>query len=274
MDWLGMPGWRLMGTCVLCCVGVLVGAVGPTATGVGTNLSPVTVEEPPMELVMAGRHVYERQCLVCHGKWGDGRGEMATGMVPRPRRLTSGVFKYRSTPVGYLPTDADLERTIRTGVAGTSMPSFAGLSDREIRAVIGYVKTLSTRWKRAGNYAPEVQLPPVPGWMEDPVARVGHEKRGAELFAGLCAPCHGAGGAGDGPAGAKLEDVWGDPIRPADLRLPLAKSGPGARDLFRTVTLGLDGTPMAGFGDSVPESDRWALVAYIRARKAEHREGR
>ena len=263
-----------MGTCVLCCVWVLVGAAGLTATGVGTNASPVTVEEPSMELVMAGRHVYERQCLVCHGKWGDGRGEMATGMVPRPRRLTSGIFKYRSTPVGYLPTEADLERTIRTGVAGTSMPSFAGLSDREIRAVIGYVKTLSTRWKRPVNYAPEVQLPPVPGWMEDPLARVAHEKRGAELFAGLCAPCHGASGAGDGPAGVKLEDVWGDPIRPADLRLPLAKSGAGARDLFRTVTLGLDGTPMAGFGDSVPESDRWALVAYIRARKAEHREGR
>jgi cytochrome c oxidase cbb3-type subunit 2 len=255
-------------------VGVLFAADGQSAPRGGTNGLPVIVEEPPMELVMAGRHVYERQCLVCHGKWGDGRGEMATGMVPRPRRLTSGIFKYRSTPVGFLPTDADLERTIRTGVAGTSMPSFAGLSDREIRAVIGYVKTLSTRWKRPVNYAPEVQLPPVPGWMEDPVARVGREKRGAELFAGLCAPCHGASGAGDGPAGAKLEDVWGDPIRPADLRLPLAKSGPGARDLYRTVTLGLDGTPMAGFGDSVPEADRWALVAYIRARKAEHREGR
>lgn len=82
MDWMGMRGWRLVGAGVLACVGVLLGADGQSAPRGGTNGSPVTVEEPSMELVMAGRHVYERQCMVCHGKWGDGRGEMATGMVP------------------------------------------------------------------------------------------------------------------------------------------------------------------------------------------------
>ena len=77
--------------------------------------------------------MYERQCVICHGRWGDGRGDMARGMIPRPRRFTAGVFKYRSTPSGFLPTDADLARTIRGGIAGTSMPVFAGvLSERDV----------------------------------------------------------------------------------------------------------------------------------------------
>lgn len=222
----------------------------------------------PEELILAGRHVFERQCAVCHGRWGDGRGEMAAGMVPRPRRLTSGIFKYRSTPVGFLPTDADLERTIRRGVAGTSMPSFSNLQEREVRAVIAYVKTLSSRWRHGTNYADAVTLPAPPPWMDDAVRRAEHAGRGATLFAQLCAPCHGTAGAGDGPAAANLEDVWGQPIRPADLRQPATRSGPEARDLYRTLTTGLDGTPMPSFAESTTGEQRWELVAYVRSLQA------
>lgn len=257
------PPWRWV---VLMCLAFLASTVAgepPTAVPSGT---PQGVA-PSVEQVMAGRYVFERQCVVCHGKWGDGRGEMAEGMIPRPRRLTSGVFKYRSTPTGFLPTDADLERTLRTGVGGTSMPSFGHLSEREITSVIVYVKTLSSRWRRPTNHTAAVALPPVPGWFEDAAERRRHAGAGGAVFGRLCVPCHGVGAAGDGPSAASLEDVWGDPIRPADLRQPLARSGPGWGDLYRTITTGLDGTPMMGFGEVTTPEERWELVAFIRERR-------
>jgi cytochrome c oxidase cbb3-type subunit 2 len=177
---------------------------------------------------------------------------MSEGMIPRPRRLTSGVFKYRTTPTGFLPTDADLERTLRTGVGGTSMPSFSHLSQREITSVIAYVKTLSSRWRR---------------WFEDAAERARHAAAGAAVFGRLCVPCHGAAAAGDGPSAGSLEDVWGDRVRPADLRQPLARSGPGWGDLYRTITTGLDGTPMMGFAEVTTPEERWELVAFIREQR-------
>ncbi len=119
-------------------VGGLLPCFGADPSPVNAPVAPKATlaampPEPPLEWIMAGRHVYDRQCLVCHGKWGDGRGELSVGMVPKPRRLTSGVFKYRSTPSGLLPTDVDLERTLRTGVAGTPMSSFAETTTEEDR---------------------------------------------------------------------------------------------------------------------------------------------
>lgn len=56
-------------------------------------------------------------------------------------------------------------------------------------------------------------------------------------------------------------------MRPADLRQPLARSGPGWVDLYRTITTGLDGTPMMGFAEVTRPEERWELVAFIRERK-------
>ena len=79
-----------------------------------------------------------------------------------------------------------------------------------------------------------------------------------------CSQCHGEGGAGDGQSAAGLKDDWGYPIRPADLTTGLFKSGPSVRDIFRTITTGLNGTPMPSFVSTLPdEADRWALSYYI-----------
>ncbi len=229
-----------------------------------TDVAPPTLE-PSDDAVRSGRHLYERNCLVCHGRWGDGRGEMAPEMFPKPRPLTSGVFKYRSTPSGFLPTVADLQRTIRNGIAGTSMPAFGSLSDREIQSVIAYLQTLSSRWRRAIHHAPPVPLPNPPTWMKDRITRLPHERNGERLFANLCAACHGPDASGTGPASADLLDVWGQPSRPADLRQPTYRSGPTPQDLYRTLTTGLDGTPMASFAETTSAEERWDLVAWIRS---------
>ncbi len=58
----------------------------------------------------AGKAVYERKCLLCHGEKGDGKGPGAERLDPKPRDFTSGVYKIRSTASGQLPTDPDLMR--------------------------------------------------------------------------------------------------------------------------------------------------------------------
>lgn len=238
----------------------------------GRNSSPPEVNAPKpavgdvqVELESQGRFVYERNCLVCHGRWGDGRGEMAAGMQPRPGNLTRARFKFRSTPSGTLPTDGDLRRTISLGVAGSSMPSFAQLSDREITTVIAYLKTFSRRWDDPRYQGSAVPLPETPSWMEEPDERKAHECRGRVLFLANCAACHGPQGRGDGPASATLEDEAGRPAPPADLTTRLWKSGRLPVDLLRTLSTGMDGTPMPSFGEALSAEDRWDLVAFLLA---------
>lgn len=238
----------------------------------GRSSSPPSADSPKpavgdaqVELESQGRFVYERNCLVCHGRWGDGRGEMAAGMKPRPGNLTRARFKFRSTPSGTLPTDEDLRRTITLGVAGSSMPAFAHLSDRELTAVIAYLKTFSRRWDDPRYQGSAIPLPATPSWMEEPDEREVHVRRGRDLFLANCAACHGPQGRGDGPASATLEDEAGLLAPPVDLTTRLWKSGRLPADLLRTLSTGMDGTPMPSFGDTLSADDRWDLVALLLA---------
>jgi mono/diheme cytochrome c family protein len=236
-----------------------------------TNAPSLEAPAPDDDRVRQGRFVFERHCQVCHGRWGDGRGEMALGMFPKPRRLTSGIFKYHTTPAGKLPAEADLARTIRSGLPGTAMPAFTQLQDREIFAVIGYVQTLSPRWRWATNHATPLPRPQEPDWLGDRGQQAVHARAGAAHFAQLCAPCHGMAADGKGPAAAALEDVWGQPAPPADLRQAVGRSGPTPSDLFRVVDQGIDGTPMPAFGGAIPVEAQWELVAYILERREDFR---
>ena len=60
-------------------------------------------------------------------------------------------------------------------------------------------------------------------------------------------------------------DVWEHPIVPANLGLPHHKSGDSMDRLFRTIALGLDGTPMVGFRGTLQDDQIWNLVAYIKS---------
>src|SRR6202043_4112949 len=65
---------------------------------------------------------YRRYCAGCHGELGDGNGENAAWLDPKPRDFTTATFKCRSTPTGMLPTDEDLFDTIGRGVTNSNMP--------------------------------------------------------------------------------------------------------------------------------------------------------
>lgn len=212
------------------------------------------------ELVKMGRRVYTRYCIGCHGEKGDGNGPAAKMLVTPPRDFTVGQFKFRITPTGTLPTDEDLFRTITRGVPRSSMPSWALLPERQRLAVIQYIKTFSERWKEEKPGTP-IAISEVPEYVGTPESIA----KGKQIYKDVkCWECHGEEGKGDGPAAPTLKDDFGRPIKAFNFTLGVLKGGPTIKDIYRTFTTGLDGTPMPSFADALPkDEDRWHLVSYI-----------
>ena len=210
-----------------------------------------------------GKFVYERNCIVCHGARGNGQGELGVKLHPRPRSFREGMFKFRSTPTGALPTEADLVRTIRGGLSGTDMGMFTHLRDNEVRAVIEYIKSFSRRWRKVENYARPMVLPDPPVWLDDPTALKTHAEAGKPLFLNSCAACHGPEADGNGVASAGLKDLWDQPTKPSDLRQPHLRCGSAPADIYRVLATGLNGTPMVSFENTLTPEQRWDIIAYI-----------
>jgi cytochrome c oxidase cbb3-type subunit I/II len=209
------------------------------------------------DLVARGKEEYAEHCIGCHGAKGDGNGLAATFLFPRPRDFTIGAFKFRSTPSGSLPTDGDLFRTVTRGVRWTAMPTWHELPDKERLAVVTYIKTFSPRWKEE-KPEPPVVLPAPPPATPELLAR------GKELYVkAKCWECHGDTGRGDGPSADQLKDDLKFPIRPADFTKGQFKGGSHVADIYRTMTLGLDGTPMPSFADSMNDAERWAISYFV-----------
>jgi cytochrome c oxidase cbb3-type subunit 2 len=224
----------------------------PQSVGVSVMAIPDTED-----LRSRGRAVYERRCAGCHGARGDGAGPAATFLFPRPRDFTAGVFKFRTTPSGSLPTDGDLYRTVTRGLRWTAMPTGHELADKDRLAVVAYVKTFSRRWR---DETPEPGLPiSVP-----PPASSALLAEGRQLYEdSKCWECHGRDGRGDGPSADQLRDDFDLPIRPTDLTRGQLKGGSSVADVYRALTLGLDGTPMPSFADALDERARWSLAYYV-----------
>jgi cytochrome c oxidase cbb3-type subunit 2 len=208
------------------------------------------------EWVARGKEVYAQRCIGCHGVKGDGEGPAATFFDHRPRNFITGTFKFRTTPTGSLPTDGDLFRTVTRGIRGTAMPSWHELPINDRLAAIAYIKTFSPYF---------AEEKPDPVLIKDPPASSpALVARGKEIFQqAKCWECHGNTGKGDGPSAPGLKDDWGFPIRPADLTRGQFKAGPGVEDIFRTMSLGLSGTPMPSFAQAFSEEDRWALSYFV-----------
>lgn len=216
-------------------------------------------EEPTPEELKAGKFIYERACLNCHGDKGKGDGLAAPFLDPKPRDFTRGRYKFRSTPSGAIPTLDDLARTLTHGLAGTAMGQWSELSAKDRRAVLLYVQGFSERFK--GRTANPITVPTAPLFTMDAV------KRGAKLYTEVeCHKCHGTEGRGDGPSAAELKDDWEKrPIRPADLTLGHRfKRGSTPRDIYLTLFTGLTGTPMPSVAEQVEDpGQQWDLVYYV-----------
>ncbi len=206
----------------------------------------------------AGRQVYAEKCAQCHGAEGAGDGPATPFLRPAPRNFTSGIFKFRTTTSGELPTTEDLRRSIRVGMPYTSMPAWKGLlSETEIANLAYFIKTFNDDFSGPYGVPQTVEIPKDPGFKTDNIAR------GREVFMeNQCFDCHGDLGRGNGGSAPTLEDQWNAPIPPADLTKRWTfRNGQTRSDIYRTFTTGLDGSPMPSY--DMPTEDRWALVDYV-----------
>lgn len=205
-----------------------------------------------------GKALYERYCIFCHGEYGDGRGESAPYLDPKPRDFTKATFKCRSTPSGSLPLDTDLYDTISRGVHASGMPSWKPLTRQDRVDLVAYIKGFSPRFQEEKLVPPVVIPPETPSSPES-------VKRGGELFQSMnCWLCHGKEGRGNGPSASSLTDSKGNPITPFDLSSGMRfKCGDSDQGLFRDLTTGIDGTPMPSFSDALKPDQIWDIVHYI-----------
>jgi len=207
----------------------------------------------------AGKQDYRRWCVGCHGKEGNGEGENAPYVNPRPRDFTEALFRWRSTPTGTLPTDQDLYDTITRGVVDTLMPTWRPLTPQTRVDLIAYIKTFSPKWQTQKAGTP-ITIPPEPPQTIDSVLH------GRQLFDQMqCWKCHGPEGRGDGPSAITLTDDKGQPIPPYNFHDGTRfRCGETNSDLYKIFMTGLDGTPMPSFADSLKPPDAWDLVHFLR----------
>jgi DMSO reductase family type II enzyme heme b subunit len=246
------------GLVALCAAGALHAA--PPA---GLKMEPVK-PTPVAADAAAGKALYERYCVQCHGAEGKGDGPAADLVYPRPRDFTLAIYKVRSTPSGGLPTDHDLFRVISEGLPGTSMPAWKKfLGDAERWQLVHHVKTFDTL-EIFKDEAPkeEVSIAGAPAVTPELVAR------GKAIYQDKkCWQCHGALGRGDGESAEGMKDEWGHPIRPVNFTKGWRyRGGDRIEDIYRTFTTGFNGTPMPSFVDAIPAAeDRWALAAFVKS---------
>ncbi len=229
--------------------GVGVGAAqGQAATHVGNVTGNAA----------AGKKDYRRYCMGCHGPEGDGGGENAQWIDPKPRDFTAAVFKCRSTPTGTLPTDEDLYHSVSRGFVTTNMPSWEPLTRQTRVDLVAYIKTFSPKWAQGPGTPITIpaETPPTPESI----------LHGRQLFQKMeCWKCHGPAGHGDGPSASTLTDSKDNPIRPYNFASGSRfKCGETNQDLYRIFMTGLDGTPMPSFADQIRPADAWDLVHFLR----------
>jgi mono/diheme cytochrome c family protein len=207
----------------------------------------------------AGKEDYRRWCVGCHGKEGNGEGENAPYLDPKPRDFTEALFRWRSTPTGTLPTDQDIYDTITRGVVDTHMPTWRPLTPQTRVDLVAYIKTFSPKWQTQKAGTP-ITIPAEPPQTIDSVLH------GRQLFDQMqCWKCHGPEGRGDGPSAITLTDDKGEPIRPYNFHDGTRfRCGETNQDLYKIFMTGLDGSPMPSFADSLKPQDAWDLVHFLR----------
>ena len=133
----------------------------------------------------------------------------------------------------------------------------AQLSKEEAAAVVEYIKDFSSRFEtEKPGRAITVTSRPAESSRLIALGKAQYEEAG-------CAQCHGRDGRADDFSTKGLKDDWGESISATDLTLKPFKSGSHPEDLYRTITTGLNGTPMPSYADVFTPEERWSLVFYI-----------
>jgi DMSO reductase family type II enzyme heme b subunit len=140
------------------------------------------------------------------------------------------------------------------------MPAWKQFSDDELDALVGYIKDFAAEdFEFPGE---PIEIPKTPEVTDEMIAN------GKELFEkAKCWECHGGFARGSGEKGQQVvKDEWGYRIFPADLTHPWElRNGSRVEDLYRTITTGISGTPMASYKDAYSDDERWGVAFYLKS---------
>ena len=227
-----------------------------------------TNDDPSLSL---GLSVYAEKCAPCHGATGRGDGPAAYVLYPKARDFCSGQFRLTSTQSG-LPSDADLLRTLKRGIPGSSMPPWAHLPDSVLSALVSTIRELAVEGRtamlmesnamtreQAVTVAKEVLAAGFPA--EVPVRPTSgiDLSSGRQLYVTGCAPCHDLDGRG--LLKRDLKDDDGYPIFARDFTQGVFKGGSEPEVLALRIARGLPGSPMPGLPYTAEEL--WSIVDYL-----------
>ncbi len=249
------------------------------------------------ERLAAGARVYNSlKCNQCHGLTGDGRGPTGPWVYPYPRDFRTGHFKAADGPTAK-PSFAALARIMREGVPGSSMQQYDLISDDDVTAVTAYVIHLSIRgeveyrvlknllddgdaaddvagecrekltrvlgeWQKAQN--PSKPFPEIREGEPTDAAYQEQLRRGFRLFvmpdgAG-CASCHQDFGRPE----HYQWDVWGTPVRPANLTVAEHRWGKQPEDTAARIRYGILAANMPAH-PYLSDEQLIALTLFVRA---------
>ncbi|MGV7222573.1 MAG: c-type cytochrome [Nitrospinales bacterium] len=220
------------------------------------------VETTPAISLSRGEELYQNKCSVCHGDTGLADGIAAAYSSPRPRKLSKGHLKIRSTAFGKIPTDWDIFTAITKGLKGGSMPPWKHLSKNDRISLVLYLKTLSkkfAKFKKKGKTHKVITMSsPKPFTLESVVS-------GKDLFIKNCSGCHGKYGRSDGESIHRIVIIEKDALYPRNLSKPWKfRRGFSREDIFMTIRTGLSLTAMPQFSERMfNDSQIWDIVNYV-----------
>jgi len=193
-------------------------------------LTEFTFEAAQGTSLEAGQEYFADNCAACHGDFGEGG--------PNPTRADDVIAPISTSE--YLKTrdDLTLRSIIAQGQPNFGMSPFGSayggpLDDDQIDAIVAYMRS----WEDN----PPVEFPP-----EVDTSKVSLSS--SEIYANLCAQCHGLDGRGlIGPS----------------LRDPTFRDENTADDIFRIINQGHEATAMISWGEILTSQQIQELVGYI-----------
>ena len=204
---------------------------------------------------------YRRYCVGCHGVLGDGEGENAQWIDPKPRNFTLGIFKCRSTTTGTLPLDSDhlqhhrtgsgqLEHAVVESAFGAATSGSGGLREALLGALChGKAGSADSNSAQAGGHRRQNQ------------SGAGRVSEGGMLEV----PRANGKREMDRPP-RRLRTIRTGRFRPITFTMERASNAaPRDEDLYKIFMTGLDGTPMPSWSDNIKPDEAWDLVFYLRS---------
>ncbi len=200
---------------------------------------------PKKSLAPDPKHLYMQFCQRCHAAEGNGYGLIQPNLANFPRAFTGNSSFFKSIE------DSRVIRSVKKGIAGTSMPPYEGLlNDHQLKSLLDLIYSAFIGVSRQEKSLLP-QLPPKPQYL---LAR----EEADTLFRDQCSHCHGVAGTGKGPEYLKhLPPPRNLTNRPYFANLE-------DRHILRTLHDGVPGTSMPAFGQQLSAAELWSMVDKVR----------